>query len=227
MTARRKTYVIIAGLAIALAAGGLAWASTSSDGGSRDRPAAGPTRSPVPVVVPGRPGESASVLPPDRVPTPAGNRHNDHDVRFVRMMIPHHRQALELAALAPGRARDPRIRAIAERISVAQGPEVDVFLAWLRERRLPPEEPAAGHPHDHGDMPGMASPAQVRALAGTTGAAFDRMFVDLMAAHHEGAVAMCRDVLRAGTDERLHELATGIAAEQQIEVRRMREALGR
>jgi uncharacterized protein (DUF305 family) len=130
---------------------------------------------------------------------------------------------VEMAALAPDRARNPQIRAIAERISVAQGPEIEVLRAWLRDRNLSVSGTDAGH--DHGPARGMASPEAIRALTSATGDAFDRMFVDLMSKHHQGAIDMCTDVLRTGADERLQELATNTAAEQQIEIARMREAL--
>jgi uncharacterized protein (DUF305 family) len=234
MTARRRTYAIIAVLVGAAAAGGATWGLTSAgrapQAQSTAGPTAGPTRSPVSVIVPGRPGESASVVPADELPVPDGIRYNESDVHFVRMMIPHHQQAVDLAALAPTRARDARVRAIADRIAVAQGPEITVLRTWLRTRGL--DEPAGGDSrsnggHDHATMPGMATPAQLRALSDASGAAFDRMFVALMSVHHEGAIGMCGDVLRAGADERLQELATNIAAEQQIEIGRMREIIGR
>jgi len=236
MTTRWRTYLIIAGLLAAAAGGGVAWAAASSGpptppttppaaappAARSAEPSPRPTGSPIPVIVPGRPGESASVVPADKITAPDRTRYNSLDVTFVRMMIPHHEQALELAALAPSRVRDPQVRAIAERIRVAQGPEISVLRAWLAERG---EADRPGGGHDHATMPGMASPQALSALAGADGAAFDRMFVDLMSAHHQGAIDMCLQVLRGGADERLQKLATDIAAEQRIEISRMRDAL--
>jgi uncharacterized protein (DUF305 family) len=177
----------------------------------------------VPMIVPGRPGESASVVPADRLP-PAGDvGYNLLDAWFVQMMIPHHQQALELAALVPSRAADPRIRAVAERITVAQGPEIAVLRSWLRQRGLTESGLDHGHGHDHGPASGMHPPEAIRALAATSGAAFDRSFVDLMSAHHQGAIQMCTRVLTGGADDDIQRLATNIAADQQIEISRMRE----
>jgi uncharacterized protein (DUF305 family) len=145
------------------------------------------------------------------------------DAWFVQMMIPHHQQALELAALAPSRAADPQIRAIAERITVAQGPEIAVLRSWLRQRGLT----ESGADHDHGPASGMHPPEAIRALAATSGAAFDRSFVDLMSTHHRGAVQMCTRVLTGGADDGIQRLATNIAADQQIEIARMRETTER
>lgn len=236
MTPHRRTYLIIAVLAVALAGGGIAWGVTSSDPGPKARSKPRSTSSPVPVIVPGRPGASASVVPSDQVAAPDGSRYNTLDAWFVRMMIQHHQQALDMAALAPSRARNPQVRAIADRILVAQGPEIALLRAWLKARKLSESgEKGAndkgandkGANHEHGTMRGMASPQAVKALTGSTGDAFDRMFVTLMSTHHQGAIAMCTDVLRVGVDERIQELATNIAAEQQAEIARLQELLDR
>jgi uncharacterized protein (DUF305 family) len=215
--------MIAAGLVVLLggaAAWGLSAAREGRDPGVRaTRPTPTPTGSAVPVIVPGRPGESASVVPADELPAPGGVGYNSLDAWFVQMMIPHHRQALELAALAPSRAGDPRIRAIAARITVAQGPEIEVLRTWLRQRGLT----QSGPDHDHGPASGMHPPETIRALAATSGAAFDRSFVDLMSTHHRGAIQMCTRVLTGGADDGIQRLATNIAADQQIEIARMRE----
>jgi uncharacterized protein (DUF305 family) len=219
---------LIAAVVVVLAGGGAAWgvgaAREDQDQGVRAaRPTPTSTRSPVPVIVPGRPGESASVVPADQLPPPGGVGYNSLDAWFVRMMIPHHQQALEMAALAPSRARDPRIRAIAERITAAQGPEIAVLRAWLRQRGLA----ESGADHDHGPASGMHPPSAIRALAAASGEAFDRSFVDLMSAHHRGAIQMCTRVLNGGADDGIQRLATNIAADQRIEIARMRDVAGR
>jgi uncharacterized protein (DUF305 family) len=225
MPVRRRTRVIAAVVVVVLLGGVAAWglraAREDRDPGVRAMLPRS-TGSPVPVIVPGRPGESASVVPADRLPPAGGVGHNLLDVWFVQMMIPHHQQALELAVLASSRAGDPRIRAIAERITVAQGPEIAVLRSWLRQRGL--TESSADH-DDHGPASGMHPPEAIRALAATSGAAFDRSFVDLMSAHHRGAIQMCTRVLTGGTDDGIQRLATNIAADQQIEIARMRELI--
>jgi uncharacterized protein (DUF305 family) len=171
------------------------------------------------VIVPGRPGESASVRPAEEVREGGVPRYNTSDAWFVRMMIPHHTQALEMAALAGERAADPRIRAMADRIRASQTPEIQVMRAWLAARRLSPDE--AGH--DHGTMRGMQPPEALARLAAARGADFDRLFVTMMSAHHRGAVEMATTVLRSGQDLTIEELASSVAAEQAVEIDRMRE----
>ncbi|MBY8874740.1 DUF305 domain-containing protein [Micromonospora sp. PLK6-60] len=181
--------------------------------------AAGPATTGPAVIVPGRPGEPA-VTRPGREVAPTGEpAYNELDVWFVRMMIPHHRQALEMAELAPQRSTDPRILAVADRIRASQGPEVDVMRGWLQARRLSTDAPG----HDHGSMRGMQSPDAMRRLAAARGAEFDRLFVRMMTAHHQGAVTMAVDLLKVGADLTLAQFANDVATEQGIEIDRMRE----
>jgi uncharacterized protein (DUF305 family) len=216
----RPVPIVLAVAALALVTGILV-VGTDGAGPDAARPAASPTRSPVPVVLPGRPGESATVVDSDDVTAPDGSVYNQLDVTFVRMMIAHHTQAIQLAALAPGRAGDPQILAVAERIRGAQLPEIALMKGWLGTRKLPVEDPRGGH--DHAGMQGMQSPEAISALAGLTGAQFDRRFVELMSAHHAGAVQMATDLLKVGRNQQIDELATSIVAEQSIEIQRMRE----
>jgi uncharacterized protein (DUF305 family) len=217
---RQRWQYVIAGAA---AAAVLALAVAALAGRDPAPEPAGAAGSPVPVVVPGRPGETAAVVPSDQLQAPDGSQYNASDVWFVRMMIPHHAQALEMAALAPQRAGSPQVRAFAERVSTAQGPEIAVLRAWLDARDLPETDPA--HPHDQ--MPGMQPPEAIEALAAATGDAFDALFVELMSDHHQGAVDMATGVLGTGADERILELAGNIAVEQSVEIDRMRELLAR
>lgn len=180
---------------------------------------AGPT---VPVIRPGRPGESADVVPPNQLTPQSGPRHNEADVLFVRMMVPHHEQALQMAALVPSRAGGTGVISVADRIRASQQPEVEVLRSWLRDRNLRPDVESG---HQHHTMHGMQSPAAIAALTSATGTAFDRMFIEMMSAHHQGAIGMAQAVLTAGVDPQIRELARNIAFEQAVEINRMREVL--
>ncbi|WP_329009669.1 DUF305 domain-containing protein [Micromonospora rifamycinica] len=193
----------------------------------RPEPAAGRTAAPTPtlptdapaVIVPGRPGEPAVTRPAQQARDAGPPRYNTPDVWFVRMMIPHHQQALQMAELAPERAASAQVKAIAARIRGAQGPEIGLLRGWLDTRGLAADEPG----HDHGGMRGMPSPAAIRQLTDARGTAFDRLFVQLMTAHHEGAVAMATELLSAGADQQLNEFANAVATEQAVEIARLRE----
>lgn len=179
-------------------------------------------RGTAPVIVPGRPGEPASVVPADKVTVADKSAYNEMDTLFVRMMIPHHAQGTQMASIAIQRSSDPRLRAMAERIKIAQDGEIAQLKAWLHARGLREQLPG----HDHGSMRGMQSPAALEALAKAEGDSFDRMFVDIMSGHHQGAIDMATELLKAGKDVEVEKLATDISVEQSIEMTRMREVVG-
>ncbi|MEV0807683.1 DUF305 domain-containing protein [Micromonospora sp. NPDC050200] len=225
MTARRGRTLLVVTLAAAVLVV-LALALRPADRPAPMAVGSTGTASPAPpaadgpaVIVPGRPGESAVARPAGEVRDTASPRYNSLDVWFVRMMIPHHQQALEMAELAEGRAGSPQVKAVADRIRGAQGPEIGMMRGWLSARGLPTEVPG----HDHGAMRGMQSPEAIRRLADARGAEFDRLFVQMMTAHHQGAVTMATDLLSVGADQQLNEFANSVATEQSVEIGRMRE----
>jgi uncharacterized protein (DUF305 family) len=189
-------------------------------GGSDDAPAAAapsPSSSPVRVIIPGKPGESAVVTDSDNVRAPDGSTYNTIDATFAQMMIVHHQQALQMAELAPGRGADKQLLSLATRIRAAQQPEIEYLRDWLRERGKPDSDPA----YDHATMPGMQSAAAMAELTAAQGADFDKRFVTMMSDHHRGAQQMASDVLNGGSDQRLAEFAAEMAVEQTAEINRM------
>jgi uncharacterized protein (DUF305 family) len=94
--------------------------------------------------------------------TVVGPAHNEADVRFVTGMIAHHGQALEMAALVPGRATRADVRLMAERIEVSQRDEIALMQRWLQARgeAVPSADSAHAHHHGgaHAQMPGMLTP---------------------------------------------------------------------
>jgi uncharacterized protein (DUF305 family) len=193
-----------------------------------------------PVIAPKRPGEEAEVLPPGTALDPVEQPFTAADVAFVAGMIPHHAQALELAALAPERASHTQVLGLASRIWDVQGPEMDVFRTWLTERELAEDgRPLAQRRHDHGGEAGgaghaghpadaahgMASAEDIARLTQARGTEFDRLWLQLMIAHHQGALEMAhRRDLDGGQDVRAGELAADVAVTQLDEIHRM-EAL--
>ncbi|KAB8193194.1 DUF305 domain-containing protein [Nonomuraea phyllanthi] len=190
------------------------------------QPPAGPdpVGTEAPVIVPGSPGAPGrTATPGERVgqtpaPTVAA------DVRFAEAMIPHHRQALEMTALVDDRTTTATIRSFARQITAAQTPEIRTMTGWLAELGRRP--PAA---HEHEDQQaaayGMATTEQLNALRAARGTAFDRMFLQLMTRHHEGAVKMAGEELAAGRDQRMRLLAKDVYSGQSIEIARMRKVL--
>ena len=217
---RVRIGTIAAAAVILLGTGGSVLIARSGD----DRSAAAPLPSqsstpPVRVIEPGRPGESAGVTDSDKVRMPDGQVYNAVDVAFVQMMIVHHQQAVQMADLAPGRAGNKQLGALADRISAAQKPEISVLRQWLTDRQLPETDPN----HDHATMPGMQTDAAMASLTAAKGAEFDRKFADMMTVHHKGAQQMALDVIRGGIDQLLSEQANEMAVEQGAEIRRMEQ----
>lgn len=157
---------------------------------------------------------------------PKQPRFNDADVLFAQSMIPHHRQALEMAELALDRAARPEVRTLAEEIRAAQDPEITTLRAMLAEWGAAETATGTGMAGmDHSGTAGMAGPDQVAALKAATGPAFDPMFLKMMIVHHEGAVADAGTVATTGTDPELKALAERIVGSQQAEIDRMRAML--
>ncbi|WP_129337659.1 DUF305 domain-containing protein [Cellulomonas endophytica] len=160
----------------------------------------------------------------------AGAEHSDADVAFAQMMVEHHEGALEMAGDAAERAQDAEVRALAERIAAAQGPEIALMTGWL-------EDWGAGaggdmHHGDHGgtadmEMDGMTQADAMEHLDGLSGAAYDRAFLELMTAHHEGAVAMAGREQEEGAAAEAVALAGRIVADQTAEIDEMEGLLGR
>lgn len=174
------------------------------------------------VIQPGRPGETAEVVEPGEEIEIVEGGYNETDVRFVEQMIPHHRQALEMAELAPERAQDERVLLVADRILAAQSPEITVLEGWLTDRDLP--VPPGDAQHDHGAA-GMIGPLQLEQLSNSEGAEFDELFLTYMSQHHAGAVEMAAAALDGGTDQQVLELAADVSVTQGVEIDRMREIL--
>ncbi len=163
--AARKTVVPALG-AMALVTVVVSGCTGSSAGSTAD---AGTYTAPVPVIQPGRPGETATTYAPGQAaPRPQEAGWNSADLYFVSMMILHHTQALRMAELADGRSSDPRVQAVAERVSAAQAPEIVALKAWLTTRRQKVPDSAESDEH-HTDMPGAVTPLNWRPWPGRRG----------------------------------------------------------
>lgn len=158
----------------------------------------------------------------------AAHTPNGTDVAFARDMIPHHRQAIEMADLAADRAGSAEVRTLADRIRQAQDPEITQMAGWLTEwgQPLPGPGQHTGQDEHHG-MPGMMTGTEMATLAGAAGAEFDRLFLDMMIRHHEGAVRMAEILRSDGVHPAVRQLAEAISTSQQSEIDEMRGLLER
>jgi uncharacterized protein (DUF305 family) len=155
----------------------------------------------------------------------AGATFNDADFMFAQMMIPHHQEAVEMAAMADSRAADAKVKDLAAKIKAAQQPEIDTMTGWLTAWGAAPMPGMTGG-MDHG-MPGAMSKADMAALKDAKGAAFDKQFLTMMITHHEGAITMAQDEVKEGSNTDAKALAQTIVADQQAEIATMKTILDR
>jgi uncharacterized protein (DUF305 family) len=151
---------------------------------------------------------------------------NEADVEFAQGMIAHHEQAIEMAeiALDPATGASPEVVDLATRIQAAQDPEVELMTGWLT---------AAGEPvamdtsdgHDMSSMDGMMTADQIDEMAAMTGADFDQTWLEMMIAHHEGAISQSETVKADGSNADVLLLADQIIAAQQAEISEMQALL--
>ncbi|KQY48316.1 hypothetical protein ASD18_12105 [Cellulomonas sp. Root137] len=157
----------------------------------------------------------------------AAATHNDADTQFAQLMIVHHQGAIEMAGLAVERASTPEVKALAERIQAAQGPEIDLMTGWLTSWG---EE--TGHDTDMGgmdmggmDMDGMSQSEVMEELDALEGAEFDRAFLERMVAHHRGAIEMSEQEKAEGSNPDAMALAGTIIDAQTAEITEMQNLL--
>ena len=172
------------------------------------------------LVQPGAPGKPSKTLPAST--TGVLPPLSQADVEFMRGMIMHHAQAVDMTALIVSHTDDQELRSLGARISRSQSDEIKFMKRWLAARgetlamASPPAATAsgtssgAGHSQGAGAtpgmdmskmshramglMPGMLSPEQMEALGKAKGAEFDRLFLTGMIQHHNGALIMVKDL---------------------------------
>jgi uncharacterized protein (DUF305 family) len=184
------------------------------------------------MTVPGCGGDDAAA-PAETRTAANGDVFNDADSRFASDMLQHHAQALAMVDLTVGRDLDPELAALAEEIRAAQGPEIQTFTEWLTAWDAPIPETVRDHAHAHGDgstvdmeMPGMLTADEMDELEAASGGEFHRRWLELMIAHHEGAVEMAGDEVEDGAFEPAVDLAKSIEKSQGAEIDRMNAMLG-
>ncbi|MFD9394203.1 DUF305 domain-containing protein [Streptomyces sp. NPDC060000] len=161
--------------------------------------------------------------------------HNAQDATFAQGMIPHHRQALEMAELAADRASSAQVKDLASRIEKAQDPEIRTMSGWLTSwgEDVPAASggtaksmPGMDHPAGSG-MPGMMDGSDMEMLEKASGTDFDTMFLTMMIEHHKGAVDMAGTEKNKGEYEPATSMADGIITAQTAEIAEMNKLLGK
>ena len=208
--------------------------TASACSGSADQatppPAAAATPQAPAIVQPGAPGQASTVV--DKVPTFHDNNFTDDDVKFMQGMIHHHSQALQMVAMIATHTKTPELIAMGQKIHLSQSGEITSMKAWLTARKQTvPMMMDDGTVMDHGEapMPGMLTPAQMKALDAARGAKFDELFLTGMIQHHKGALKMVVDVRAAGggKEPNIGGFLNDVDNDQRMEIVRMYGLLGR
>ncbi len=186
--------------------------------------AAGAAAAQVPIIQPGAPGQPGRELTAEEAADLAGVEYSAGDVMFLRGMIAHHAQALDMALLAPDRTGREAMHLMAERIRLSQEDEIAMMRGWLEERGLEAPGPDAHRAPDFEPMPGMVSREDMTRLEAAEGDAFDRLFLELMIEHHQGALEMVENLLDqrgSAQDPVLYAFTSEVTSDQGAEIDRM------
>ena len=184
-------------------------------------------------------GASAQSKAPNAIhKTPAGlgqYPYSDADVEFMSGMIPHHAQAVIMAGWAPTRGARQDVAVLCERIVVGQRDEIATMQQWLRDRGRPvPDATSTRHKMKMNGMehemlmPGMMTDEEMAALEKARGPEFDRLFLEGMIRHHQGAIDMVDELFKshgAAQDELIYRFASDVYADQSTEIARMQKML--
>lgn len=186
--------------------------------------------------VPGASGQAARKPDPKPRPDLVAYAYTQADVEFMQGMIPHHAQAVKMCEMAPTHAGRREVKLMCERMLVSQRDEIHLMRVWLIDRGqyVPPPDAThhkmtmpGGMAHDM-LMPGMLSEEDMARLAKARGDEWDRMFLQFMIKHHQGAIKMVEDLFAtdgAGQGDDIYGFASDIFADQTAEIERMEKLL--
>ncbi len=178
----------------------------------------------VPILQPGAPGNPTKELDPETAIAIADSSYTAADVEFLQGMIVHHYQAFLMSEMAPSRTNNQTILDLAGRIDASQIDEIDFMENWLTDRgKSIPDPTLTGHSHHH-KMMGMATPEQMNKLEASNSTDFDRLYLNLMIRHHDGAIDMVdrlNEFPGSAYDPQLYEFVTDLENDQAVEIERM------
>lgn len=179
------------------------------------------------IVQPGAPGQATRAITADELTEVQGATYTEADVRFIQRMIPHHEQALEMTDLVLRRAAGEAVRRMALRMQISQRDEIGLITRWLtdREESVRTEHAMSGR---MAMIPGMLTPEQMQQLATAADDDFDRLFLELMIQHHQGAIEMVHELFStsgAGQESLIFKFASDVDADQTMEIERMQRLL--
>ncbi len=213
-----RPLALFAAAALAAACAGPSASGTAASGTANSAsPSTGGPR----IIQPGAPGEAGRTISASELAATEGASYTPPDTYFMQGMIPHHAQALEMTDLVRRYASTEAVQRMGLRMEISQGDEIAMMQGWLRAHGEPIEIPGMG---SMPMMPGMLSAEQMGNLSRARGIEFDRLFLEYMIQHHQGAIDMV-DVLfntsGAAQESTVFKFAEDVHADQTMEIERM------
>jgi uncharacterized protein (DUF305 family) len=189
------------------------------------------------LIQPGAPGQAGHTVAPEKAADVSHVQATKADIEFMQGMIHHHAQAVEMTDLLETRTQSEDMKKLALRISLSQVDEIGMMQNWLRARGQTAPDPLE-HRNMHHEgmdmsgmdmssgpmMPGMLTPEQMKQLAAAKGPEFDRLFLEGMIRHHDGALVMVKNLFAtpgAAQDSEIFAFASDVDADQRMEIERM------
>jgi uncharacterized protein (DUF305 family) len=176
-----------------------------------------------PIIQPGMPGSPSKILDADEATKISNTSYISADVEFLQGMIVHHEQAIVMSNMADERTNNKTIIDLAKRIDVSQEDEINFMESWLKQRNEYMNKMQDKH-HMHMGMVGMATPKQLNDLRNSNSTDFDRLFLQLMITHHDGALEMVEELKKYpgnAYDPVLNEFVSDLVNDQGVEIERM------
>ena len=176
-----------------------------------------------PIIQPGMPGSPSKILDADEATKISNTSYISADVEFLQGMIVHHEQAILMSNMADERTNNKTIIDLAKRIDVSQEDEISFMESWLKQRNEYMNKMQDKH-HMHMGMVGMATPKQLNDLRNSNSTDFDRLFLQLMITHHDGALEMVEELKKYpgnAYDPVLNEFVSDLVNDQGVEIERM------
>tara|TARA_A100000164_G_scaffold322648_1_gene305990 strand:+ start:753 stop:2903 length:2151 start_codon:yes stop_codon:yes gene_type:complete len=180
-----------------------------------------------PIIQPGLPGNPSKILDAEEATNISNTSYIKADVKFLQGMIVHHEQAVIMSNMADERTNNKMILDLAKRIDVSQEDEINFMESWLKQRNEYKNNIKSNH-HMHLNMVGMATPKQLDNLKNSRSTDFDRLFLQLMITHHDGALEMVEELKKYpgnAYDPVLNEFVSDLVNDQGVEIERMNNIL--
>jgi len=176
------------------------------------------------IVQPGVPGTAGRTIARKEAVNLSRVQYTPPDVKFMQGMIHHHAQALDMTALIASRTSLEQMKSLGQRIEISQSDEIKMMQRWLGARGQEAPDVHAHHMPGAALMPGMLSPEEMDRLAAARGADFDRLWLEGMIRHHDGALTMVDKLFAtpgAGQESEVFSFASDVVADQKAEIDRM------